>query len=364
MQYAYITPEISLTATDAFDPELERGPKFAALVDPVLDAPSTPDLNVDPAAAFNEPLDELTTAPHARTPVLIAPAVVAVLGAEPPVGLRDEAPGEVGVISGADAGRDAARRAVMIDADSGWRAHSVAPPANPQGLPVLAIVIDEVGAYGAPVEDVAALSPMVTTSIIPSVEGSAEIAKKLKDSGREILVHMPMETYADFDEGPNPILRKMTDEEVRETALWHLSHFPGIVGVNNHLGSKVTRDQRIMGALMAELSDHGLMFLDSRTTGKSVAEQVALDAGMLATRNHRFIDNEIATEAIMRELDHVAAQARRHGAAVALGNPHPATVRAVRQWMEANDGKKVLVAPITHVASVISDKQQTVVAAQ
>jgi hypothetical protein len=119
-----------------------------------------------------------------------------------------------------------------------------------------------------------------------------------------------------------------------------------------------------MDALMVELSARGLMFVDSRTTGKSVAAQAPLDAAMLAARNSRFIDNEISTEAVMRELNAAAAQARRYGGAVALGNPHPATVRAVRLWMEANDGKTVVVAPITHVATIINATTEDKVAAK
>ncbi len=359
---ALIRAEVSLSSTGIFDRSLETGADYAALISPRLDAPATRDINVDPTASFAEPQDALSSAPHARTPDLKAPAVVAVLGAEPPAGFYDvNQPGELDLAYQNDAGRAAARRAVAVEGGEGWRRFAVTPPANPQNLPVMAIVIDEIGAYGAPVEDVVALSPMVSTSVIPSTPDSALIVDQLRNSGREVLVHMPMETYADFKEGPRPILRKMEDQEVRETARWHLSQFDGYVGVNNHLGSKVTRDQRVMGALMAELSQRDLMFLDSRTTGKSVAESVARDAGMLATRNHRFIDNEISVEAIMRELNAAALMARRYGAAVALGNPNPATVRAVARWMEIHDGKDILIAPITHVASVLNaDSDRTV----
>ncbi len=361
-EVAYLA-EVSLSTTDAFDMTAGPGASFAALVEPRIDAPATPNLNVDPGASFAEPLDALTDAPHPRLPELKAPAVVAVLGAQPPMGFAElSEPNEVDIVYRNDRGREAARWSVMSDEDMDWRRFAVSPPANPNNLPVLAIIIDEIGAYGAPVEDVATLSPMVSVSVIPSTPDSSLIADQLRSSGREVLVHMPMETYADFKEGPRPILKKMSDEEVRDTARWHLSQFTGYVGVNNHLGSKVTRDQRVMGALMSEFATQGLMFVDSRTSTKSVAEKVAADLGVMATRNHRFIDNEISTGAIMRELSAAAAHARRYGAAVALGNPNPATVRAVKQWMEANDGKQVLVAPITHVASVINGSLEEVVA--
>jgi len=362
---ALIEPEVSLNSPYAFDADPDWSASYASLVAPAINAPRTPDMNVDPTAVA-APLDALSDAPHARTPELTAPAVVAVLGAEPPAGFSAVSqPDDLAVDYTADAGRDEARAAVLnAAAEGGWRRYAVAPPANPNNLPVLAIVIDEIGAYGAPVDEVAALSPMVSTSVIPSTPDAAGIVETLRASGREVLVHMPMETYADFKEGPKAIEKSMTDEEVRETARWHLSQFTGFVGVNNHLGSKVTRDPRIMGALMAELSQRGLLFIDSRTTTKSIAEQVAHDAGLLASRNNRFIDNELSVEAIMRELSAAAAYARNHGAGIALGNPNPVTVRAVKQWMELNDGKTVLVAPITHVTSVINAKAEQVVASK
>ncbi len=334
---------------------------------PEFDLPTTPDVTPDPAAAIAEPLD--TAPPASDAP---APVVLASLGAQPRSSLESaRAPSELTPDHQEDAGRDAAREAVLAaiqgtgesglrvvdyeDTRPAWVRNGVAPPANPKGLPVLAIVIDEVGDYGAEVQDVRSMSRMVTVSVIPSTPNAASIAKTLRASQREVLVHMPMEANSsDADLGPRPILNAMSDVQVQETAQWHLSQFDGYIGVNSHRGGAATEDSRVMKVVMEEVAKEGGLFLDSRNSSNSVAEKAAREADLLAAGNNVFIDEKRHTSAIHRQLDAAVEQAKKNGGAIAIGNPHVVTVQSVKSWMRKHDGQKVVVAPLTHVAQVMN----------
>lgn len=85
---------------------------------------------------------------------------------------------------------------------------------------------------------------------------------------------------------------------------------------------------------MPLLHSHGLFFVDSRTTSATVAYNAAQAAGVACTfRNVPFLDDVQETEGVRRQLDLAAKDAREKGHAVAIGHPHPATLRALADFL-------------------------------
>jgi polysaccharide deacetylase 2 family uncharacterized protein YibQ len=113
-----------------------------------------------------------------------------------------------------------------------------------------------------------------------------------------------------------------------------LGTVPFAMGVNNHQGSLATSDPRLMSELMPLLHAHKLFFIDSRTTAASFAYQAAQSAGVRsAFRNVPFLDDVPEVTAIHHQLDLAAADAREKGEAIAIGHPHPATLRALAEFL-------------------------------
>jgi len=67
------------------------------------------------------------------------------------------------------------------------------------------------------------------------------------------------------------------------------------------------------------------------TTGKSVAEKVAIDNQVPALKRHVFLDNEATPEAIDHEFQRALSIARQQGFAVAIGHPYPETLDYLEQ---------------------------------
>lgn len=208
-----------------------------------------------------------------------------------------------------------------------------APPAAPEPtaarrMAQIAIVIDDLGNDRDALERIAGWPYPVAGAVLPGLPGSVDSARRLSSSGKEVLLHLPMEPdgYPDVRPGPGVILRSDTDERITQILTDDLASVPGAVGVNNHMGSAATADTRVMRAVVRVLAQRGLFLLDSRTTEATVARRVADEASLPAVSRRVFLDAVTNERAIERAYRDLIARAKQDGSALAIGHPHPATL--------------------------------------
>jgi len=115
------------------------------------------------------------------------------------------------------------------------------------------------------------------------------------------------------------------------------------------MGSKFTADPQGMAPVIAELRARGLLFLDSRTTAKSVGFRLAAADGVPCAARDVFLDDDLAPAAIARQLAEVEAVVRRRGSAIAIGHAHDTTLAALRTWLPSLAGKGFDLVPLTAV---------------
>lgn len=82
-----------------------------------------------------------------------------------------------------------------------------------------------------------------------------------------------------------------------------------------------------MNALMSVISAHGLFFLDSRTTARTVAMRVAMDWGVPAVRRDVFLDHDREVRAINAAFERALRIANRRGYAILIAHPHDITLQ-------------------------------------
>jgi polysaccharide deacetylase 2 family uncharacterized protein YibQ len=155
---------------------------------------------------------------------------------------------------------------------------------------------------------------------------------------------------ASTDPGPNALLTTLTPEELTRRIEWNLSQFSGFVGINNHMGSKATSDPVAMAEVMKVLKKRGMLFLDSRTAGTTVAENEAIKAGIPALRRDVFLDHDpspIAVRAALLQLEKVAQQ---QGFAVAIGHPKDSTIGALAEWLPDVQARGFVIVPLSAIA--------------
>ena len=81
-----------------------------------------------------------------------------------------------------------------------------------------------------------------------------------------------------------------------------------------------------MAPFMQVLKSRGLVFVDSRTTGKSVAYDEARKAGVPALQNRGFLDNSTDRAEIAKRFDELVRNAQKRGALLITRHFRPATV--------------------------------------
>ncbi len=160
----------------------------------------------------------------------------------------------------------------------------------------------------------------LTISVLPGLIASQEVAMQAIAAGKDVILHCPMEAVNGANPGPGAIYSDSTRDEVLRTLTENLASVPLAVGINNHMGSRVTADPVIMGVVMEFLSQEGMFFLDSKTTPDSVARILAEEYNVPFLERDVFVDNIRDSEQIMTWIEHAKEIATRRGYAVLIGH--------------------------------------------
>lgn len=217
------------------------------------------------------------------------------------------------------------------------------------GRPTVAIIIDDVGVDRARGERVLALPSEVTIAFMTYADTPRQWGERARALGHEYLVHVPMQPSGSVDPGPQALLSGLDSEELRRRLRWGLDRWDGYVGANNHMGSRFTESASGMSLVMEEMRARNLLFLDSRTSPKSVAGQAAHQAAVPFAERNIFLDNEATPAGLQRQLAALDELARKRGQAIAIGHPHDATLAALAAWVPAAQARGIRVVPLTKV---------------
>jgi len=209
----------------------------------------------------------------------------------------------------------------------------VAPPPPPAYRARVAIVIDDIGSDMAAIRGVLDIDAPLSVAVLPDLLYSKQSAAEAAEAGRDVLLHLPMQPRGDSMKGlgPGALMGGMDRDTLMGVVEADLASVPGAVGVNNHMGSYLTEDRESMDRVMQVLGRHGLFFLDSRTSAASVAYESARASGVPAASRNVFLDDTSDDAEIRRQFERMVKLSLKNGRAIAIGHPHPATLRVLRE---------------------------------
>lgn len=270
--------------------------------------------------------------------------------------------GQTGILS-SDSG-DYQYEALAPGAETMLLPEPIAPAHLENHKPLIAIVIDDMGLDRKHSARAVKLPPAVTLSYLPYSPEIKEQTDAAKKDGHELLVHMPMQPdRKTANPGPDYLAADMSPLELHERITKNLSAFTGYVGVNNHMGSKFTRDRDGLNIVMAALKEKKLMFLDSRTSPKTVAEDVARAHHIKTSHRDVFIDDDEKPEEVEKALLRIERIARHAGAAIAIGHPKDVTLSALEKWLPTLKEKGFDLVPVDMVITLRSAPRPAVATA-
>jgi hypothetical protein len=116
---------------------------------------------------------------------------------------------------------------------------------------------------------------------------------------------------------------------------------PGVIGINHHMGSQLTTNINAMRWVMLVARWHGLFYVDSRTTSRSSVPLAASEWGVPYLERQVFLDDDLDPDAINQQFDRLLRLSRHQGFALAIGHPHPQTLRVLEKRLRELPQEKV-----------------------
>ena len=216
--------------------------------------------------------------------------------------------------------------------------------------PIVSLIIDDLGDRLDDGKRAIALPGNVTYSILPQTTFSRRLAELAHNRDREVMLHQPMQAISDAPMGPGGLSLHMTHQEFISTLRANLDSVPHASGLNNHMGSLLTRHPGQMGWLMHELWQQGdLYFVDSTTTSQTVALKVALEHHLPGLRRNIFIDHNRSDAAIRAQFERFVAQAKTVGNSLAIAHPYPETLLVLEEMLPTLTEQGIELIPVSEL---------------
>ncbi|MCZ8519119.1 MULTISPECIES: divergent polysaccharide deacetylase family protein [Paenibacillus] len=197
--------------------------------------------------------------------------------------------------------------------------------AEEAGRKRIAVVIDDFGNSMNGTEQMFELPIPFAAAVMPFLPTTKADAERAYEKGKEVLVHLPMEPRKGKASwlGPGAITTRLTDDEIREKVIAAIEDVPHAIGINNHMGSRATADERVMRVILKVCAERGLFFLDSRTTDKSVIRKLSKEMGVKTAENHIFMDDIYTRSHVLKQAMKVQKHVKSHEVTVLIGHVGP-----------------------------------------
>lgn len=198
----------------------------------------------------------------------------------------------------------------------------------PNGGPKLAIIMDDIST-NSQISELKKLSIKVTPSIFPPEKEHPKTAELAKEFS-VYMVHLPLQALNYTNEKANTLRTGDSKEKISQRIKDIKNDFKGVKYINNHTGSGFTSDFKSTLALLAELKNSEIYFIDSLTTNKSTVLDASKKLGLKYAYRDVFLDNEQNVSKILKMINKAVAVAKKDGVAIAICHPYKSTFEALK----------------------------------
>lgn len=203
---------------------------------------------------------------------------------------------------------------------------------NKHKKPKVVIIIDDL-ANARDIKRFESLHLKLSLSLFPKQSFSKDNPKIAK-SLQFYMIHLPLEAH-NFEQKNVITLHTGDSTQTIESYISQIKHdFPNLKYINNHTGSLYTESMVDMQKLLQVLDKHGITFIDSLTTSKSVAKELARVHNKIYLARNVFLDNEPNMQAIGKQLEIALKIANKQGYVIAIGHPKDATYKTLKQYKD------------------------------
>jgi hypothetical protein len=191
-------------------------------------------------------------------------------------------------------------------------------------LPDMVIIIDDFGQTGGELlQDFAKLPSEVAFAILPDLPNTELSGKLARQSDREVLIHIPMQAEGNANPGKRYIKSGMKTSDIDALISDFHDQIPHAIAANNHMGSAATADFGIMTAVLNQLKELDMFFVDSATTAKSAVPAVASKLDQKTLKRDVFLDvPDVSDATIINKIQGLAKYKGRNEPIVVITHCH------------------------------------------
>lgn len=215
----------------------------------------------------------------------------------------------------------------------------------------VAVLIDDIGYDPGALKKLLAIEAPMAFSVLPRTPHSRSSAEAIHRTGREVLLHLPMEPhgYPARDPGQGALFVSMQAREIRRTLEEDMRSVPHAEGVNNHMGSRFMEEREPLKAVFDVLRGRGLYFVDSLTTDASAAREVAAETGVPFAARDQFIDDAEDRSWARTHLERLLETREQWTELLLIGHPYPETVAALEEMIPQFQSRGIEFVPLSAV---------------
>lgn len=216
--------------------------------------------------------------------------------------------------------------------------------------PHIAIIIDDLGYQYRQSREALTLPGAVTFAFLPHTPHAERLARLAHQQAKEVMLHLPMESVESRTLGPGGVTLDMTEYQFKSIVLRGLKSVPYAVGINNHMGSLLTRHPLPMAWLMEAMIEweRTLYFVDSRTTLGSVAPLIASEYAVHWMERDVFLDARPRDAAFVHsQFEQLVNKAQAQGGAIGIAHPYPETLSVLKERIDSLPELGIQLVPVS-----------------
>lgn len=234
----------------------------------------------------------------------------------------------------------------------------VAPSSFSADRNYIAIIIDDIGHNRRAGERAINIQAHLTFAVIPKTQHAVRLASYAHIAGKEVMIHLPMENTLNKPLGGLALTRDLSEQDIGMVLDQAVSLVPFATGINNHMGSYLTQEPQAMVWLMRAVRRHQLFFVDSRTTHKSVASEIAIQEHIRTASRDVFLDNDRSFDGLDKEFKRLLTVAKRRKTAIAIGHPYPSTLQYLEQAIPMLEQEGINLISVSEILKLRQSTQQ------
>jgi polysaccharide deacetylase 2 family uncharacterized protein YibQ len=196
------------------------------------------------------------------------------------------------------------------------------------------------------------LPPEISLGFLPYTPNLARWTKLARNFGHEVLIGLPLDSGDPRTQqalGPRMLSPKLDTAENLDRLRWVMAQASDYIGLVTWNGEAFLADAEAARPILREISDRGLMMVDSRMAPANTIQDQADGIGLPFAKSRGFLDEPRDAPSIDANLARLEDLARQNKFAMAMAVAFPLSIDRLVNWSRTVTQRGFVLAPVTGV---------------